>query len=292
MSLRNQITRLATIAVVAGGTGLGLVVTGAPALACVPDPSTGQCVSPHVYYVSGTDGTLAEQSNPRPGNVVGWLKEGAAVNVLCQINDGGTTDGIPSHTWDELAGGAWVFDHYITTPAQDGNGWSAGVPHCGPPALSLALTKWTTPAPGKLVVIGRTAGPLFNDGPGFTNANRAESLSAAEASGFCQDVVMANTDYSFLWPDLNFVARWPQDARNNGMFVTTYPVVGAVVVFNGGWHGGWNYDNGHVAMVMQTFHDGTFTVAEFNWNADGGGRYVLDIRHIASNDDAAAAFIR
>ncbi|HEY4854578.1 MAG TPA: hypothetical protein VII22_27640, partial [Streptosporangiaceae bacterium] len=42
------------------------------------------------YYVQGTNGTLAIQSQPAVNHVVGWLNNGAAVQVACQINNGGT----------------------------------------------------------------------------------------------------------------------------------------------------------------------------------------------------------
>ena len=80
--------------------------------------------SPGIYQVFGTDGSLAVQSQPSVGHVVGSVPEGAFVNVICQVNTGGTADGIPSHTWDLIGTNAWVYDHYISTPPQDGFGWS------------------------------------------------------------------------------------------------------------------------------------------------------------------------
>jgi CHAP domain len=139
----------------------------------------------------------------------------------------------------------------------------------------LVVEKDSDPGP-----YGYTSGPLFNDGPGFTNASRAESLASAENSGFCQDMVMANTDFSWLWPDINYVARWPRDAQSNGRSVTSYPIVGSVVVFRPGNHYWssthyWNYGDGHVAMVVKV-DSASYTVAEFNFNLGGGGRYIMD----------------
>jgi hypothetical protein len=238
------------------------------------------------YYVQGTNGTLAIQSQPAVNHVVGWLNNGAAVQVVCQINNGGTDpyDGLTSRTWDKLTSGNWVYDWYISTPPQGSDGYSPGVPHCAGPLPLTTSIAVPSLAVGGIQAHGYTAGPLYNDGPGFTNANRAESLAAAENSGYCQDLVMANTDFSWLWPDINYVARWPGDALSNGRSVTSYPIVGAVVVFRPGNHYWsathyWNYGDGHVAMVVKV--DATsYTVAEFNFNLGGGGRYIMDFRRI------------
>jgi surface antigen len=253
--------------------------------------SAGAAHAATTYKVSGTDGTLAEQSVPAVNHLVGWLHEGDSVQVVCQINnggqdlgDGGTFTWQQSRTWDQLTNGTWVYDHFITTPAQGSDGYSPGVPHCnGPTPLTTAIAIPSLPI-GGISVYGATAGPVFNDGPGFTNANRAESLATAEASGYCQDLVLANTDYSFLMPDINNVSLWPQDARNNGRNVSMTPVVGSVVVFNPGNHYWssthyWNYGDGHVAVVVAV-DSSSYTVAEFNFNLGGGGRYVMDFRRV------------
>ncbi len=95
---------------------------------------------------------------------------------------------------------------------------------------------------------------------------------------------MANTDFSFLWPDINYVANWPQDGRNNGRVVSSTPVVGAVVVFNPGQHWWstqhyWDYGSGHVATVVKV-DSSSYTVAEFNFNLGGGGRHIMDFRRV------------
>ncbi|MBO3744439.1 hypothetical protein J5X84_00065 [Streptosporangiaceae bacterium NEAU-GS5] len=276
---------------VAASVAAGFVVVGAgSALACTADPTTGQCApNPKTYKVSGTDGTLAVQQTPKVDNITRWLHEGDSIQVICQINNGGPDpyDGLTSRTWDAIVGGGWVYDWYVNTSPQGADGFSPGVPHCGagsgPQPLTVAVSVPNL-AIGGIQAAGQTAGPLFNDGPGFTNAGRAESLASAVASGYCQDLVMANTDFSWLWTNINYVARWPQDARANGRTVTGNPVVGSVVVFNPGWHYWssqhyWDYGDGHVAMVVKV--DSTsYTIAEFNFSLGGGGRHILDYRRI------------
>jgi len=288
-------TTLARIAVAPAVLAMATMLAASPAGAST------------TYHVQGTSGTLAIQSQPAVNHVVGWLSNGAAVQVACQINNGGTDpyDGLTSRTWDKLTSGNWVYDWYISTPPQGSDGYSPGVPHCsGPQPLTTSISVPSLAHPGDIQASGYTAGPLYNDGPGFTNAARAESLASAENSGFCQDMVMANTDFSWLWPDINFVARWPGDALSNGRPVTSYPIVGAVVVFRPGNHYWsstryWNYGDGHVAMVVKV-DSISYTVAEFNFNLGGGGRYVMDFRRIpwpdpfpSSGDGASVAgFIR
>lgn len=268
------------------------------ASACTADPYSGVCVTAANYHVILTDGTLAVQSTPNVDNVKSSVKQGATIRVICQINYGGTDpyDGLTSRTWDYITAGGWVYDHYVSTPAQDSNGRSPGVRHCDEgkgtpltPAISVPDI-----APRGIVVLGHTAGPLFHDGPGFWNAAVAQSPASAESVGYCQNLVLANTDFPWLLPDwpLNYVAQWPSVAAQHGRAVLSHPVVGAVVVFKPGWHDGWNYDQGHVAMVMRTYPDGTYTIAEFKWDAEGGGLGILDLRRISATDDAASAFIR
>ncbi|WP_194905392.1 CHAP domain-containing protein [Catenulispora rubra] len=276
MSSKHSLVRLATASALAIGS-IALTSTAAHAAT--------------TYKVSGTDGTLAEQSQPAQNHVVGWLHEGDSVQVVCQVNnggqdlgDGGTSPWQQSRTWDKLTNGNWVYDHFITTPAQGSDGYSPGVPHCsGPSSLTTAIAIPSLSI-GGISVYGTTAGPIFNDGPGFTNAARAESLATAEASGYCQDLVLANSDFSFLMPDINYVARWPQDARDNGRDVSTTPVVGSVVVFNPGQHlwsatHYWDYGDGHVAVVVKV-DSSSYTVAEFNFNLGGGGRHIMSFRRI------------
>lgn len=109
------------IGVIAGG----LLAAGAVGLSAQSASAAPQTLAPPGFYqVFGTDGTLAVQSQPSVGHVIGSVPEGDLVDVICQINNGGTADGIPSHTWDKIGTNAWVYDHYIATPPQDAFGWS------------------------------------------------------------------------------------------------------------------------------------------------------------------------
>src|ERR1700730_2776796 len=83
------LTRIGAVLVIAAG---GLLATTGPA---------GAATTSHVQ---GSNGSLAVQSQPAVNHVVGWLANGAAVQVVCQINNGGTDpyDGLTSRTWAEL----------------------------------------------------------------------------------------------------------------------------------------------------------------------------------------------
>jgi surface antigen len=62
------------------------------------------------------------------------------------------------------------------------------------------------------------------------------------------------------------------------------PVQGAIVVFNIGWVG-------HVAYVEHVNLDGTFTISEMNYRADGGGWGRVDYRTINASDQSIMGFI-
>src|SRR5215469_2218852 len=99
-ALKHRLRHLAAIALTASCLAMGFgLATAGPALACIPGPNGG-CYTPHTYFVSGTNGSLAVQVQPHVNNVTRWLSEGSAVQVICQINWGGTDpyDGLSSHT--------------------------------------------------------------------------------------------------------------------------------------------------------------------------------------------------
>ncbi|MBV9383873.1 MAG: CHAP domain-containing protein [Streptosporangiaceae bacterium] len=297
--MKHGLRRLAAIGLTACCLAIGLeIVAAGPALACVPGPNGG-CYTPHTYYVSGTDGTLAVQVQPHVSNVTRLLHEGNAVQVICQINWGGTDpyDGLSSHTWDLIAGGGWVYDWYISTPAQNADGWSAGLTRCDLPAGQLSTA---VPVPSLAVNamwVASSPAQVFRDGPGYFNSTAVRGLSDG---GACQDFVMANTDFWWLWDSwdgyqtLNDVFTWASISQSYGRSVYSTPGVGDIAVFAGGWHGPWNYGTGHVAMVVKVNDSSSFTVAEYNWHANGGGFGVMDFRRVAMGDFAGSylKFIR
>lgn len=121
--------------------GLSALLFCAPSASAATCPDgAGGCGAAGAYTVVGTDGTLALQSSPNVGNVVGWAHEGQTLQIFCQVNDGGTDypDNLWSHTWDKvlIAIGkgnplqwVWVYDHFINTPLQNADGWSLA-PRC------------------------------------------------------------------------------------------------------------------------------------------------------------------
>jgi hypothetical protein len=142
------------------------------------------------------------------------------VIVNCQINSGDGIGGHPANLTcdsvtvpDQIVNGSilsgWVADWYTNTPAQGADGFSPGISHCsgGGPSpgsaqpLQVAMQIPDVPL-GRLDVYGYAAGSLFKDGPGFNNADTVETLDEAEGDGYCQDLVFANTDFSFLWADI------------------------------------------------------------------------------------------
>jgi surface antigen len=286
--MKHTVRRLAAIGLTASCLSIGLsAVAASPAMACVAGPNGG-CYTPHTYYVSGTDGTLAVQVQPHVNNVARWLSEGNAVQVICQINWGGTDpyDGLSSHTWDLITGGGWVYDWYITTPVEDGHGFSPGVPRCDLPAGQLS-TAVSVPNLAINAMQVATAAQVFRDGSGYFNSTAVRGL---HDGGACQDFVMANTDFWWLWDSwdgyqtLNNVFTWASVSQAYGRSVYSTPGVGDIVVFAGGWHGPWNYGTGHVAMVVKVNDSSSFTVAEYNWHANGGGFGIMDFRRVAISD--------
>ena len=287
--MKHKLRRLAALGVTASLLTIGAAIaTASPALACVPDPNGG-CYIPHTYHVSGTSGTLAVQVQPHVNNVTRWLNEGSAVQVICQLNWGGTDpyDNLSSHTWDLIVGGGWVYDWYITTPVQNGYGWSPGVARCDLPATQLA-TAVSIPNLGiNQMQVASSPAQVFRDGSGYFNSTAVRGLYAG---GACQDFVMANTDYWWLWDywdgyqTLNNVFTWASVSQSYGRSVYNNPGVGDIVVFAGGWHGPWNYGTGHVAMVVKVNDSTSFTVAEYNWHANGGGFMIMDFRRVATSD--------
>lgn len=134
MKVTHRFAALGLAAAAVYGSALVFASTASAASLSCPDHVYKTCGPVGWYTVKGTDGTLAIQAVPYVDNVSGYVAEGAPVEVLCQVNDAGTDpyDHLYSRTWDKVyttdTNGdtvvGWVYDHYVTTPLQDPDGWS------------------------------------------------------------------------------------------------------------------------------------------------------------------------
>jgi surface antigen len=236
-------------------TAAGLAALGQPAEAAT------------TYHVSGTDGTLAEQSVPETGHIVKWLKEGDAVSVVCQINDGGQDLGDgpsapwqQSRTWDQLADGNWVYDHFISTPPQGSDGYSPGIPHCGGgSSLNPNGYPWRV-GPGEWV----------DDQHGYYEG---------ECVSFAAWAIRSDGRPHTKSPDfLGNADMW------HGASSTSVPAVGEIAQWDDNVHGAGGA--GHVAYVAAVNGNGTITVDEYNWldGYDGYTGHRLSVRTIPASD--------
>jgi surface antigen len=306
MLSRKSVARLLVVGLLAPLVALG--ARGTAHAACAADPTDPRWCDPVLTFkVVNTDGRLAVQSAPGPGHFLRWIDEGRDIGVICQINTGTTVDGKPSHTWDATTIG-WVYDWYVSTAAQNSHGFSSNVLHCAGSGLPLTPAR-SIPNLSSSNDFYRGAtgdlGPLFNDGADFWNFARVESYALANNEGACQNLVLANND--LWWLDdrdsgevsanllLNNVQNWASVSRDYGRVIPSSPVVGAIAVFAPGVHLGWNYDSGHVAVVVKIANGG-FIIAEFNWNRErrGAGYDRLDYRWLPWNSDTDSwtTFIR
>jgi len=144
------------------GTAGAVVAAASPALACVIDPDTNQCLPPPpapTYQVTGADSNgLANMTQPFGKGINGstfikWFPNGTSLRLLCQANNGGQVDGRvqygrPFTTWDKLTDGTWVYDWYMNTPLVATDGYSPGFAHCN----------WTASAAGTYHVTGAPSG--------------------------------------------------------------------------------------------------------------------------------------
>lgn len=268
IALRRLILGVAAAITATLTTGVIAATTSAHAGTCpARDPRSGACTSPVSYRVQGTDGTLAVQTVPEVGHVKTHVKEGAAIGVVCQINDGGTDpyDHLYSRTWDFTTAGGWVYDHYVTTPAQDANGWSPGVRHCGASS--------TIPRP--------TRTTLYN---GFTT--RAASLDpyaypwpaqnawVADGHGYYEGECTSFAAWAVRSDGLRHITSpdWLGNAGQWRAATDATPHVGDVAQWDGGRNGAGA--KGHVAYVAAVYGNGTIKVEEYNW----GNFHRLNIR--------------
>ncbi|MEV6118265.1 CHAP domain-containing protein [Streptomyces sp. NPDC052109] len=229
--------------------------------------TAGSAHAATAYKVQGTDGTLAEQSQPATNHFVRWLHEGDTVNVVCQVNDGGTDIGdggtFPwqnSRTWDKLTDGTWVYDHFITTPPQGADGYSPGVPHCNSSStLDPNAYPWRV-GPDQWV----------SDGHGYWEG---------ECVSFAAWAIRSDGRPHTKSPDfLGNANQW------TGASVSSTPHVGDIAQWDPKVHQA--SDNGHVAYVAAVNGDGTITVYEYNWldAYDGYTLHRLSVRTIPASD--------
>jgi surface antigen len=243
MKLLTRLLGMISLAAVAAVVSIGPAPLPEAQAACVLDV-TGNCAK--IYNVAWTDGSLAVQSAPYVNHVVGWLPNGATVAVICQLK-GGTDpyDGLTSHTWDMIGNGRYVYDHYITTPAQDSGGWSPGVPRCVYP--------YAYPWPNVFSWVA--------DGHGYWEG---ECTSFAAWALRSIGKPTSETDWQ------GNADMW------HGLFTDSGPHAGDIAQW---------FDNvndagpaGHVAYVQSVNGDGTITVFEYNW----GNFHQLNIRTIST----------
>jgi surface antigen len=217
--------------------------------------NAGPASAATTYHVQGTNGSLAIQSQPAVNHVVGWLANGAAVQVVCQINNGGTDpyDGLASRTWDELTSGNWVYDWYISTPPQGSDGYSPGVPHCD---QASGLNPYAYPWPWPQAATWVADGHDYWEG---------------ECTSFAAWAIRADGRPHTASPD------WLGDAWMwHGAYVDSSPHVGDIAQ----WDPNHNLagSGGHVAYVAAVYSNGTIKVYEYNW----GNFHQLNIRTISS----------
>lgn len=271
--------------------------------------------------MGATESSYGKPDNGIASNGMGSRGAGSAVHIWCQTNVGADTghgyNTAGNFTWDHIAEGGWVPDYYVNTPVVGSDDYSSGVPRChrsGPLTVTgtIANDLASYPAtPGQAWVVPgnhHTIGPLFNDGGDYWQSVQAESTGSALGSGACQDLVLANSNFWWLFDAvngggiLNNVDTWGPDSGggtdpSNGVYYSGHgrvwavsnPQVGDIVVF--GHVQGWT-PNGHVASVIRVDGDG-FVIAEFNFFQNGGGTGILDFRKVTSSTpDHVIAFIR
>lgn len=224
------------------------------------------------YKVSGTDGTLAEQSQPATGHFVRWLHEGDTVDVVCQVNDGGTDVGdggnFPwqqSRTWDQLTDGNWVYDHFITTPAQGSDGYSPGVPHCGTSRsvhvgddYPAAWKNQGKDAFANLWGLNRecvtfVAWKIYENSGG-----RQVPTGNAVPSDYSRYSINVDQDWGNA-------ANWSSYAAATGVRMDHTPTPGSVAQ----WNAGGGMTVGHVAIVTAVHADGSIDIEQYNLREDG-----------------------
>ncbi len=93
-------------------------------------PGSGPAQAPSYQIYGAPSGVDVESAPTTKATTVGHLANGASVMIACQTNSGAAVGGSP--IWDELAGGGYVPDYYVDTPAV--GTFSPGLPQCSTPA--------------------------------------------------------------------------------------------------------------------------------------------------------------
>jgi surface antigen len=257
MSVRRVVKALIAPVVTAAALAAPILAGGTPAQAasCEPDPLNGVCVAPVSYKVSASKVTV--QRTPKTGNTLRSIANGTTVGVICQVSNGGAVTGYPSKTWTAIAGGGWIYDNYLSTPAQGTGGYSPGIRHCGTAAATetaLNLSAYPWPTVDTWVV----------DGHGYYEG---------ECVSFAAWAVRSDGRAHTKLPD--FLANANQWT---GAYTDTTPHVGDVAQWDAGVNGAGSV--GHVAYVTAVNSNGTVSIAEYNW----GTFHRLNSRTIATTN--------
>jgi len=228
----------------------------ASAATCQADPYNGVCVSTTNYTVKTPTGAkLAVQRTPKSGNTLRSIANGTTVAVICQVNNGGTTDGKTSTTWNAIAGGGWVYNAYLNTPAAGADGYSPGIRHCGAASATSTYNAASYPWANQDGWVSDGHGYYQSECVSFAAwAVRTDGLAHTKSPDF-----MGNAN---LW---------------TGAYVDATPHVGDVAQWDGGRNGAGSV--GHVAYVVAVNADGSVLVNEYNW----GGFHRFNARTIAAN---------
>jgi len=225
------------------------------ATTCQADPYNGVCVSPANYTVKTTISKLAVQRTPKTGNVSRNIAGGSTVGVICQVNNGGTADGMTGRTWDAISGGGWVYNAYLNTPAVGADGYSPGIRHCG-----VASTESTYNA---AAYPWATQDAFVSDGHGYYQG---------ECVSFAAWAVRTDGRAHTKSPDfMGNANQW------TGAFVDATPQVGDVAQWDAGRNGAGS--SGHVAYVTAVDANGSVTINEYNW----GNFHRFNSRTITAN---------
>jgi surface antigen len=194
------------------------------------------------------------QRRPHAGNPMRRVSARFAVNVVCQINNGGAMRGYRSHTWNALAAGGWLYAPLVRMRL-GANGFTPGIRHCGakpPPAAPPPAAPPPSPTPSSLDP-GDYPWPAQNgwasDGHGYFQGECVSFAAWAVRSD--------GLDHSASPDNLGNADAW------TGAYVDATPHVGDVAQWDAGHNGAGSA--GHVAYVAAVYSDGTIRVWEYNW---------------------------